>query len=673
MRASPPAWIVPFERNSRFVDREILGQLKRKIFSSNRPRRMAIHGLGGVGKTQIVLELAHQTRERWPECSIFWIPAVDHESVQQAYSDIASQLRLNCFNDGSDDAKFLVQRHLNQSASGPWLIIFDNADDLDLWVDSNPSAKDGIMNYLPKSDQGMVIFTTRSRRVAHHLASTEIIGISEMDEQRAIAVLRNSLVNKDLLDDQENTRELVRRLTFLPLAIVQAGSFINQNETDVAGYIHILDGQEQGAIDLLSEDFEDEGRYKSIRNPIADTWFASFQNLAKQNQLAAQCLSAMACINIRDIPIAFLPQPSPLELDKAIGALSSYSFIKVRNADGLIDMHRLVQLAMRNWLKHFDMLSTWQKSAAELFLRRGDEIEGAGIQHLLARRALIPHAIYLLESTANNHDHYIWYELLYRVSGYLFQNGRYREAVKYCLEVLEIDERMGLAEWIVTRHKHLLSMLNGAQGQHEKGEKLCKEALDSSKKIHGSISIPTAQLTLNLAARLYDSGKLDEAQGYCRESLKIFLHCRGIFHADTLNCITSMIQFYISRGQHVNAEELAQQHLLILTRLYGPDHPFALMTQSFQASLYYEQWNLKEAAALGKEILNKSHKVFGPEHPRTLQAIKFLATVLKGQNRDDEALALMAECARLREKTLGERHPDTKLANQYLDEWKKPG
>jgi CO dehydrogenase nickel-insertion accessory protein CooC1 len=54
------------------------------IFVKNQPSKVAITGLGGVGKTQIALESAFQTRERYPECSIFWIPATNEESLQQA-------------------------------------------------------------------------------------------------------------------------------------------------------------------------------------------------------------------------------------------------------------------------------------------------------------------------------------------------------------------------------------------------------------------------------------------------------------------------------------------------------------------------------------------------------------------------------------------------------------
>src|ERR1700722_8893622 len=56
-------WMVPFERNPRFLGRHNqVMDLEQTVLSKDRVRKMAITGLGGVGKTQIALELAYQIR-----------------------------------------------------------------------------------------------------------------------------------------------------------------------------------------------------------------------------------------------------------------------------------------------------------------------------------------------------------------------------------------------------------------------------------------------------------------------------------------------------------------------------------------------------------------------------------------------------------------------------------
>jgi CO dehydrogenase nickel-insertion accessory protein CooC1 len=59
------------------------------ISSKDWTRKVAILGLGGVGKTQIALELAYRTRENNPECSVFWIPSTSMEAVEKAFVGIS--------------------------------------------------------------------------------------------------------------------------------------------------------------------------------------------------------------------------------------------------------------------------------------------------------------------------------------------------------------------------------------------------------------------------------------------------------------------------------------------------------------------------------------------------------------------------------------------------------
>jgi len=217
-----------------------VGKVKCRLFAKNQPERIAIFGLGGIGKTQIALELAYQTRELYPDCAIFWLPAVDTESLQQAYQRVADQLGI-ALGDTREDVMRLVKDHLSRSSTGRWLLIFDNADEIDMWSESQISTTGGLKDYLPTSNEGAIVFTTRSNKVAQYLAETEVIEIAEMDEQKTTRVLRNTLISKELLHDTESTRKLLSRLTFLPLAIVQAASFINENRLTLASYVDLLD------------------------------------------------------------------------------------------------------------------------------------------------------------------------------------------------------------------------------------------------------------------------------------------------------------------------------------------------------------------------------------------------------------------------------------------------
>lgn len=58
-------------------------------------------------------------------------PSIDRGSIRQGYRENVTQLRLEYFASENEDPRVIVQRHFNQQSSDQWLLIFDNADELD--------------------------------------------------------------------------------------------------------------------------------------------------------------------------------------------------------------------------------------------------------------------------------------------------------------------------------------------------------------------------------------------------------------------------------------------------------------------------------------------------------------------------------------------------------------
>ncbi|KAI1382500.1 uncharacterized protein F4822DRAFT_435520, partial [Hypoxylon trugodes] len=135
-----------------------------------------LEGLGGIGKTQIALETAYQVRDKHPDCSVFWVPAVDATSFENAYRDIGHQLGVKGIEDDKADAKMLVKAALSHKSAGSWLLVIDNADDLKLFADATLS------DYLPFNWNGSILFTTRNHSIVSNLdISLEgLINIGEM-------------------------------------------------------------------------------------------------------------------------------------------------------------------------------------------------------------------------------------------------------------------------------------------------------------------------------------------------------------------------------------------------------------------------------------------------------------------------------------------------------------
>ena len=180
----------------------------------------AIVGLGGVGKTQIALEAAFQVRDKHPNCSIFWVPAVDASSFENAYRNIGQLLGIDGINDDKADVKMLVKTALTERASS-WLIIIDNADDADLFFDDDT----GLINYLPFSWNGSILFTTRNREIISSLDVPEsnVLTVGAMNQDEALTLLRTHL-SDSLMRDTESSSKLLEALEYLPLAIRQASA-----------------------------------------------------------------------------------------------------------------------------------------------------------------------------------------------------------------------------------------------------------------------------------------------------------------------------------------------------------------------------------------------------------------------------------------------------------------
>lgn len=134
-----------------------------KFFGQDPSQKTSLVRLGGVGKTQIALRFAYQVKDHRPDYSIFWVPVLSDETAERAYRDIAKKLGLQKRSE-DDDVKDLVCQYLSSGEAGNWLLIVDNADDEELILGS--AEKPGLEQYLPQSEDGIILLTTRSGQVA---------------------------------------------------------------------------------------------------------------------------------------------------------------------------------------------------------------------------------------------------------------------------------------------------------------------------------------------------------------------------------------------------------------------------------------------------------------------------------------------------------------------------
>ncbi|KAF2494969.1 hypothetical protein BU16DRAFT_590237 [Lophium mytilinum] len=629
MKAAVEApWIVPFTRPLSFVGREtLLAQLSAHI-SSEGCQRLAVYGLGGCGKTALALEAAYSTRERQPTRAIFWVPAVSRETFEQAYLAIGKLLRIPDIADPKADVKRLVKTRLSDEGSGQWLMIVDNADDTSvlLGASEEEAGANRLIDYLPHSRKGSIIFTTRTRKAAIKLAPNNAVKLGELDEGEAKEVLGKLLLQKDMPKDDDMVHWFLETLTFLPVAIVQAAAFINENGIALSEYITMFESSERNAMELLSEEYEDRGRYGNKKNPVATTWYISFQQIQQQDKLAAEYLSFMACTTGESIPASILPlSSSKLEKAKAIDTLKAYALIterqphekwqdQIQEYPETFDIHALVYLATRNWLKESNR---WPSAVAKALTRLVEVLPYGGHSKRMIWTAYLPHANHIVGLP----------------------------------EVYEAEARMSLLNRI--------GWCESTLGRFKAAELAHRQLLEHKENMFGKDHPDTLTSMNNLAHSLQNQGKFKEAEKMIRETLAGLEKVFGKEHQNTLASMNSLAHSLQSQGRFKEAEDKIRETLAGSEKVLGREHPSTLATINDLANSLYNQGKFREAEKLGRETLALTEQVLGKEHPNTLQSMNNLASSLLSQKRFEEAEKIYRETLALKEKVLGKKHPDT--------------
>jgi hypothetical protein len=157
----------------RFVARETeLAQI-RDILTSDGSRRTAVlHGLGGIGKTQLTVAYAKRYRHNYS--AVFWLNIKDVDSLKQSFAKVAKQIlqhhptasRLSNLdtNGNLDEVVEAVKAWLSLPENTRWLLVYDNYDNAKVPGNNDATAID-IRKFFPESYQGSIIITTRLAQV----------------------------------------------------------------------------------------------------------------------------------------------------------------------------------------------------------------------------------------------------------------------------------------------------------------------------------------------------------------------------------------------------------------------------------------------------------------------------------------------------------------------------
>ena len=215
---------------------------------------------------------------------------------------------------------------------------------------------------------------------------------------------------------------LLEQLSYLPLAIVQAAAYVKLSNITLKDYRVRLVRKGNGPLEL---DRGLELREYQTQNPVTMTLSTSLDQIRRNHSSAAKYLFLIACVYRKDILLGLLGQASPLGREDATRILNDYALVTRRPAESALDVHRLVHLAIRNWLQEQQWLQKWTEKAIRHLLEAFPDNEYGNRSKW---RRLLPHAKYVLSSDLIEQDHEERTELAWRYAIAISRDGRWEEA-----------------------------------------------------------------------------------------------------------------------------------------------------------------------------------------------------------------------------------------------------
>ena len=578
---------------------------------------LAVWGLGGAGKTQLVLNYLRQHQNDYK--ATFWIEAGRKESIERDFVYLYQllfgvQMTTSQEVIRADDAVAGVKSWLSSKSSDRWLLVLDGVDVVD---DEKDDEYVDVMHYVPESRLLDVIVTTRSR-TAKDMTALDGVEVSEMEEDQAVSLFYALSKLKDRNQStQEEVRLIVKELGCFALAITLAGTYVVETPRLYSDIKEYLPEYRDRRRELLSQ--KPTRLVHQYGESVLTTWEASFTAIRRKCAEACQLLTMLAFINFDDIFFGIF-NPGLLDHDgsdtswrslissngsfgkydveKCFRALQIYSIVQWKEDRGSYSMHKLVH-AWANERLEADQRRDYSLASLQLLeeaIARCKEEPQAKLRlvsHIMANLSMISRQGWLVKHAKTILDQ------LAQSANFMFGMGRW-------VETRAIDEFI-YREW----------------------------------RIHFGEEHPgTIRAMRNLAYTISRQGKLEEAVVMQKEVLGKIRRILGEEHLDTISAINGLACTLRRRGQLEEAAAMQREVLEKRRQILGEEHPNTITAINNLAVTLSKQKKLEEAAAMQKEALEKCRRILGEEHPNTITTINNLAHTLSKQGKLEEAAAM---------------------------------
>jgi len=613
----------------------------------NATEPLAMIGLGGVGKTRLVIE--HAWRQIGRCNAVLLVSAGSAEALNRNLASLCNPTALDLPEQTLTEEAAQRQAALHWLQANPgWLLILDNVD--------TPEAAAAVETLLPQLSGGQLVLTTRLRNwsAAVQLQEVEVL---TPEDATAFLLERTAGRRREAAEDASEARSIaVDDLGGLALALEQAGAYISQRRLSLSAYRSQWQGNRQVVLAW------NDPRLTQYDRNLATTWLTSYQQVS---EAARTLLRRLAWLSPEPIPESLLEVTVPGDPEaagdgwEALNQLEGFSLVNRSAEAPIFSVHRLVQEVGRLRQQQpnepepneLEPALRWLNAA---FVGDPQDVRSWGVLDPLAPHAQVV-AGFADQAGISDPTGRLINEI-----GVLFDaKAAYSDAEPLMRRALAIDEASYGNDHpnVAIRLNNLASLLH-ATNRLAEAEPLMRRALAIDEASYGNDHPQVAIRLNNLALLLKATNRLAEAEPLMRRALAIDEASYGNDHPQVAMSLNNLAQLLQTTNRLAEAEPLTARVVEIFEISYGKDHPKVATALNNLAQLLRATNRLAEAEPLMRRALAINEADYGREHPNVAIQLNNLAQMLQATNRLAEAEPLMRRALAIDEASYGNDHPD---------------
>ena len=530
-----------------------------------------------------------------------------------------------------------------------WLIVFDNADD------PSPAV---VAKFIPTGNRGNILITSRNRSMGRVIGFKDLIEVTEMEESDAITLLLRVSDLDSSPEHIQTAQGIVAELGYIPLAIDQAGAYIESGKCDINKYLRRFFIHRQT---LMSDaTFKGASGYDQT---VYGTWDLSFKEIEKRGKsTGGNAQAAQAAILILQICAFYHHSNISKDIFRSAaeesGKLTVHSDVaeKLPQAAASLD-HTLLALDKDG---HWDAMIFEDGISVLLsfsLMKRGKSSRVLSIHPLVHAWSQEK-----MSKCEQQRQCQIGSTILACAISWRFTSEDYalrRLIYPHILENESYAYQVGLIQEYYDDKWQNFALVMSENGDWKNAQELESKVVDMRKNLLGAEHPHTLTSMGNLAATYSDQGRWNEAEQLEVQVVEMKKKLHGAEHPDTLRSMGNLAATYCNQGRWNEAEQLEVQVMDITKKLHGAEHPDILRSMGNLATTYWNQGRWNEAEQLEVQVMEMKKKLHGAEHPDTLTSMENLAATYRDQGRWNEAEQLEVQVIDMRKKLLGAEHPDT--------------